>query len=33
VSGQGPDASLANNSSAAGRQANRRVSVQLAPMN
>ena len=33
VSGQGPDAPVANNSSAAGRQANRRVSIQLAPMN
>lgn len=33
VSGQGPDAPVASNSTAAGRQANRRVSIQLAPMN
>lgn len=33
VSGQGPDAPIASNSSAEGRQANRRVSIQLAPLN
>ncbi len=32
VSGQGPDAPVANNSSAEGRQANRRVTIQLAPL-
>ena len=33
VSGQGPDAPVASNGSEAGRKANRRVSIQLAPMN
>jgi outer membrane protein OmpA-like peptidoglycan-associated protein len=32
VSGQGPDAPVANNSSADGRHANRRVTIQLAPL-
>jgi len=32
VSGQGYDNPIASNDSAAGRQANRRVTIQLAPM-
>lgn len=32
VSGQGPDAPVADNGSADGRQANRRVTIQLAPL-
>ena len=32
VTGQGPDAPIASNSSDAGRQANRRVAIQLAPL-
>ncbi len=32
VTGQGPDAPVATNDSAAGRQANRRVTIQLAPL-
>jgi outer membrane protein OmpA-like peptidoglycan-associated protein len=32
VSGQGPDAPIATNDSASGRQANRRVTIQLAPL-
>ncbi|MBT6165958.1 MAG: OmpA family protein [Verrucomicrobia bacterium] len=33
VSGRGMDQPIANNNTAAGRQANRRVSIQLAPLN
>ena len=32
VSGQGPDAPVATNDTASGRQANRRVTIQLAPL-
>lgn len=32
IVGQGPDAPVATNDSAAGRQANRRVTIQLAPL-
>jgi len=32
VTGQGPDAPVASNDSASGRQANRRVTIQLAPL-
>jgi outer membrane protein OmpA-like peptidoglycan-associated protein len=32
VSGQGPDAPVASNDTAEGRQANRRVTIQLAPL-
>ncbi len=32
VTGQGPDAPIASNNTASGRQANRRVTIQLAPL-
>lgn len=32
ITGQGPDAPVASNSTAEGRQANRRVTIQLAPL-